>query len=108
MLGVVLLLLPMMLVQAAVYFHAREVAASASRHALESTRVADGTPAAGEAAGREYLAQVGGPLTGTDVDTSRTGTQATATVAGEVTTLVPGLQLTVSVTVSGPVERFEP
>jgi len=107
-LGAVLVLLPMILIQAAVYFHARNVAASASRHALEATRVAEGTPAAGQAAGLEYLAQAGGPLTDTDVDTSRGATTANATVQGEVTSLVPGLQLTVSVTVTGPVERFEP
>ncbi len=107
-LGLVLLLLPMMLLQAAMYFHSRSVAASAGRHGLEATRVAAGSPGAGEAAAQQYLAQAGGPLTGTGVAATRSDTTATVTVTGDVTSVVPGIALDVSVTVTGPVERFEP
>jgi TadE-like protein len=103
-----LILLPMLLIQAAMYFHSRSVAASAARHGLEATRVAFGSETAGTVAAQDYLDQAGGPLVNTSVAASRSPTVASVTVSGDVSSVIPALAFPVTVTVSGPVERFEP
>ena len=103
-----LVLLPMILIQAAVYFHARNVAASASRHALEATRVAEGTPQPAKPPVWSTSPKPAAPSPTPTWTPAAAAATANATVQGEVTSLVPGLQLTVRVTVTGPVERFEP
>src|SRR5262245_39931185 len=95
-----LILLPMMLIQAAMYFHSRSVAASAARHGLEATRVAFGSEGAGTAAAQDYLDQAGGPLEHTSVAASRSPTVASVTVQGDVSSVIPALGFPVTVTVS--------
>lgn len=107
-LAVVLVVLAMALVQTALYFHGRNVAASAARHGLEASRVTSGTESVGHAAANEYLDQAGSGLADPHVDVTRGDTEATVTVSGNITSVLPGTSLTVDATVHGPVERFEP
>ena len=92
-------------VQFGLWFHGRQVAASAAQHAVDAARVEQGTAAAGEATGYEYLDQVGGidPAT---VTVSRTADTVTATVSGDPPSILGFFHVGVTVTVTGPVERI--
>lgn len=110
------LLLIFFSIQAALYFYGRNVALQSAREAVAQLRLSpdssdylkvhDGIEADvetyGSRLGRESL-----------IDPQATSTydegngRVTATVTGRVISLVPGLDLTVSQTAEGPVERFE-
>jgi TadE-like protein len=98
-------LLTFFCVQFGVWFYGRQVAASAAQHAVDAARVEQGTAAAGETTGRDYLDQVGG-LEPADVMVSRGSETVTATVTGEPPSILGFFHVGVSVTVSGPVERI--
>jgi TadE-like protein len=98
-------LLTFFCVQFGVWFYGRQVAASAAQHAVDAARVEQGTAAAGETTGRDYLDQVGG-LETADVTVSRGSETVTATVTGEPPSILGFFHVGVSVTVSGPVERI--
>jgi hypothetical protein len=98
-------LLTFFCVQFGVWFYGRQVAASAAQHAVDAARVEQGTAAAGEATGQDYLDQVGG-LDTADVTVSRSSETATATVTGEPPSILGFFHVGVSVTVTGPVERI--
>lgn len=107
-LGVALVVSVMALIQAALFFHGRAIAGSAARHGLEAARVTAGSEAAGRSAATQYIDQAGGPVELSYINVSRGETDAIVTVSGSVISLLPGLDLDVSVTTRGPVERFEP
>jgi hypothetical protein len=92
-------------VQFGMWFHGRQVAASAAQHAVDAARVEQGTAVAGEATGQEYLDQVGGLDTAT-VTVNRSSETVTATVSGEAPSILGFLHVAVTVTVTGPVERI--
>jgi hypothetical protein len=98
-------LLTFFCVQFGVWFYGRQVAASAAQHAVDAARVEQGTAAAGETTGRDYLDQLGG-LESAEVAESRGNETVTATVAGEPPSILGFFHVGVSVTVSGPVERI--
>lgn len=98
-------LLTFFCVQFGVWFYGRQVAASAAQHAVDAARVEQGTAAAGETTGQDYLDQVGGLATA-EITVSRGSETVTATVTGEPPSILGFFHVDVSVTVSGPVERI--
>lgn len=99
---VVLLLFVTM--QFGLWFHAREVAASAAQHAVDAARVESGSAGAGEATATAYLDQVRG-LDAPAVSVERTSERVTATVTGRAVSIVGFLDPPIAVTITAPVER---
>jgi Flp pilus assembly protein TadG len=104
----VMVLLLMVVVQFALYFHMRAVVTTAARHGVDQARVVDGTTGDAIGATDQFLDQAGGGLEHRGVSASRSTTRATVTVHGEVVSVVPGLHLPVDVTVEAPAERLLP
>ncbi|MFC0107926.1 TadE/TadG family type IV pilus assembly protein [Kibdelosporangium aridum] len=105
----VLLLLILLIAQFALYMHATHIAQSAAAEALSAARVSGGTSAAGNAEGRRILGQLGsGPLQGGSVNVTRGNAEATVTITGTATSVLPFLTLTVHAEAAGPIEKFSP
>lgn len=104
----VMVLLLMVVVQFALYFHMRAVVTTAARHGVDQARVVDGTTGDAIGATDQFLDQAGGGLEHRGVSASRSTTRATVTVHGEVVSVVPGLHLPLDVSVEAPVERLLP
>ena len=104
--GMVLLLL--MVVQVGVWYHTRAVTQTAARHGLDHVRVMNGTPGDAIAATNEFLAQAGRGLRQARVDATRSSNQSTVSVTGRVVSIVPGVNLGLSVSVAAPTERIAP
>jgi hypothetical protein len=97
-------------IQVMLWFHGRSVATAAAHHALEAARsydVAD-RQGAGEAAGNEFLDQVGGFDADPQVVVEAGPEEVTVTVTGDPLTVVPGMTKEVEVVLTGPVERILP
>ena len=104
-----LLVLILLVVQTALYAHARNLTQSAAQEGLRAARLRAGSAAAGQSAARSFLAATAGTLlTSPTVSAARSLTTATVTVDGHATAVVPFLTLTVHSTAAGPVERFVP
>lgn len=103
------LLIVLLIVQAALVWHARNIAEAAAQEGLRTARVYGGTSDAGHARAQSFLAQAAGDLlTNTSVTVERTGEQASVQVSGRTLSLVPGLRPRVDAVAAGPVERFVP
>lgn len=103
------LLLTFAMVQATVFFHARNVARNVANAAVMTARVDGATAEDGVAVGTAQLERAGGAslIRGGAVAVDRGPATVTATVTGSVIAvipLVPGWSLTQTAT--GPVERF--
>ena len=99
----------MLIVQFGLLFHAQNVAEAAAQEGAAEARRFDGTPAAAEETTRTFLAELGPRmLTGRTVTAERTAETASVTVTGTVISLVPGLDLKVTESATGPVERYVP
>jgi Flp pilus assembly protein TadG len=95
--------------QAALYFHARNVALSAAQQGVKVARAENGSAGAGGARAREFVADAGGAdvLGQLSVSPSRTAIEARITVSGRSLSVLPGMPgLRVSQTAEAPVERF--
>jgi Flp pilus assembly protein TadG len=106
-----LMLLILLVVQFAVWAHATHVAQAAAEEALAATRVQGGTAAAGQQRAQQVLSQVGSAvLVGPQISVTRTAGTATVQLhaSAEQVVPLPGLKLPMSITVTGPVERFVP
>ncbi len=105
----VLLLTLMTIVQFGLLFHAKNVAENAAQEGAAAGRRFDGSESSAEERARRFLDELGpGMLTTRDVRVDRTAETATVTVTGSVVSLVPGLDLEIEETASGPVERYVP
>ncbi|WP_307813704.1 TadE/TadG family type IV pilus assembly protein [Streptomyces sp. N35] len=103
----VLMLMVLLIVQFAVAWHAQHIAQSAAARALAAARVEKGGAGAGQERARQTIAALGGRiLLSPQVQVRRTATEASVRVEGRVMAVVPGLNLRVSGTAHGPVERF--
>jgi Flp pilus assembly protein TadG len=102
------MLLLMVVVQAGLYFHTQAVATTAARKAVDAARVSGGSSAAGVATADEFLGESGRSLDHPRVAVVRSRGSATSTVSGRVVSVLFGIPLTVSVTVSAPVEQVTP
>jgi Flp pilus assembly protein TadG len=99
-------LLLLSIVQFGVWAHATHIAQAAANSALQSARAYRGSAADGDGAAHQILDQSAGSiLSNRSVTVTRTATTVTVTITGTATTVVPGLRLPVTVTVTGPVER---
>ena len=103
----VLLLLILLGVQFGVYLHAAAVVEATAAEALEATQTEQGSAAAGQATADVFLTQVGGVIA-PSVAVMRGAGRVTVRVAGTAPQVVPGLDLAVDSTATGPVERFIP
>lgn len=104
-----LLLGLMMIIQAGLYFHARNVAEQAAQAGAASARAYDGSAAAADERTQRYLSSINEKvLRNRSVTAQRGAESASVTVTGTVMTLVPGLTLTVEESATGPVERYVP
>ena len=103
-----MVVLLLVIVQFAVYFHMRSVAQTAARHGIDRVRVVDGSEQAGIAAASEFLDQGGSSLEDRDVSALRTDVESSMSVSGTVVSIIPGLNLRVEVTVDAPTERVIP
>jgi len=103
-----MVLLMVMVVQVAVFYHSRAVAQTAARHGLDQARVLNGSTDAAIAVTNEFLNQAGGGLRDPQVSADRTPTMATVSVTAHVVSILPFTDFTVSVTVDAPTERIEP
>lgn len=100
----------LVIVQAAMWFMARDIALAAARQGADAAR-AYGAPAdAGPGAALTFISSHGsGLLTGATA-TSAGSTAATVQIAvtGSAPALIPGLPIRVTETVQEPVEQFTP
>lgn len=104
-----LLMMMMAIVQFGLLAHARNVAEQAAQEGAASARRFDGTEASAKADALKYLTLLGPQtLTDRDVVVNRGAQNATVTITGKVLTLVPGLDLHVKESSTGPVERYVP
>lgn len=103
-----MVLLLLMVVQIGVWYHSRAVAQTAARHGVDHVRTIDGSTGAGISAANEFLAQAGSGLRDSDVTASRTVEVSSVSVSANVVSILPGVNLTVHVTVDAPTERISP
>ena len=104
----VVMLLLMSVVQAGIYFHTRAVATTAARKAVTAARIEDGTGGDGQLVAEQFLDQNGAALLSQAVNVTRSDSTATATVSGDVASVLFGFPFSVTVTVDAPVERVMP
>lgn len=103
-----MMLLLMLVVQAGIYFHTRAAAVAAARKAVTSARLDGGSATEGTGVAEQFLDENAGALTARRVTVTRTGGVATATVSGNVASVLFGIPFTLSVTVDAPVEQVSP
>ncbi|MBV9163761.1 MAG: pilus assembly protein [Pseudonocardiales bacterium] len=104
-----LLVLLLVIVQFALWSHATHIAQAAASQGLAAARVQDATAAAGSAAARHVLEELGrGPLTNTRIDATRGADAASIRISGDASAVIPFLRLPVHADAAGPVERFVP
>lgn len=104
-----LFLMVLLIIQMGLWGHAHHIAQAAAQSAVATARVEDGSGGDGAAAATESLSvNAGGTLTVEDVEVDRGAETVTVTVTGEAASLIPGLSWPVSVSATGPVERFIP
>jgi len=106
-----LMLLILLIIQFAIWWNAESIAHATAEEALAAARVQGGTAAAGQQRAQQVISQIGsGVLTGPRVSVTMTPADATVIVTGTAERVLPfpGLSFAVSVTVTGPVERFVP
>jgi hypothetical protein len=92
-------------VQISLWFYGRSVATTAARHGLDAARVENGTSGEGAATIDQFLGQVGG-FQVDSVDVQRGEAEASVTVEGNAVSVVPFLDVPITVTIDGPVERI--
>jgi hypothetical protein len=102
-----LLTLILFMAQFAIYLHATHIAQAAASQALSPARVSGGSASAGNAEAHRVLKQLGGgPLRDPQVAVQRGTIQASVTITGTATSVVPFVTLSVHAEATGPVERF--
>ncbi|MGG8410352.1 TadE/TadG family type IV pilus assembly protein [Streptomyces sp. 12297] len=104
----VVILVTVIVVQAAMWVYARNIALTAAREGVSAARTYQAPEGAGAARARETLGRIAGDsLTGSQVATSSTGTEVRVTVTGQAPSLIPGLSgMSVSQSASAPRERW--
>ncbi|MFF1593101.1 TadE family protein [Streptomyces sp. NPDC058286] len=102
----VVLILVFTVIEGALYFHARSVAARAAQVGVDAGRSYDAGPDDGAAAARGFLARTGNSVEDSQVSVDSGGNQIAVTVTGTVSSLVPGLEFTVRQRAKAPVEEF--
>ncbi|MFF3350702.1 TadE/TadG family type IV pilus assembly protein [Streptomyces sp. NPDC002779] len=102
------LLATITVIQASMWYYARQIALTAAREGLTAARAYEANPADGAAQARNVLGRTAGDsLRGYTVAASSDGQRVRVEVSGTALSMIPGLPgLQVSQSASGPVERW--
>ncbi|MEU6653348.1 TadE family protein [Streptomyces sp. NPDC046900] len=102
------LLATVAVVQASMWYYARQIALTAAREGASAARSYQSSPAAGESQARDVLERTAGDsLRGYSVSASSNGQRVRVQVSGTALSMIPGVSgLHVSQSASGPVERW--
>lgn len=103
----VLLLMLMMVLQAYLRIDAQRVAQAAAEEGAAEARKVGGSRENASQTAHEYAARLSeGSLNDVHVSVDLDADEASVTVTGTVVSLVPGIDLSVTQTSTGPVEKF--
>ncbi|MGW0332251.1 TadE/TadG family type IV pilus assembly protein [Streptomyces sp. NPDC003011] len=104
------LLATIAVIQASMWYYARQIALTAAREGLTAARTYQASPADGTARAREVLDRTAGDsLRGYTVVASVDGQRVRMQVSGTAVSLIPGVSgLSVTQSASGPAERWVP
>lgn len=102
-----MLLLLMVVVQVALWFHVRAVMATAANKGLDATRVDGGSVGQGELAVTDFLGNTGA-IDNVDVEIERGTDTARVEITGDVVSLLFGVPLSVTVEAEAPIEQVGP
>ena len=103
-----LLLMVTAVFQAMLYFHALQVTRMAADQGLQATQGISGSTTAGRHRVDDVLGQFGQPLSSPEVAVSRGAQTATVHITGHVAMLLPGFNIPVQATATGPISAFQP
>ena len=102
-----LMILVLVVVQFALWQHARQVLLAAAQEGARAARAQGGTAEEGRARTLDYIQQIGPDLVSSPaVEVNRSLDIVSVEVRGQAVNIVPGLPLRVTATSVGPVERF--
>jgi hypothetical protein len=97
----------LVLVQFALWQHARHVLLAAAQEGARVARAEGATAEDGRLRAGQYILQIGPDLVSEPtIDVDRTVDLVTVQIEGQAVNIVPGLPLRVRATSAGPVERF--
>ncbi|MET8453128.1 TadE family protein [Streptomyces sp. NPDC005209] len=104
------LLATVAVIQASMWYYARQIALTAAREGATAARTYQSSPAAGAAQARSVLARTAGDsLRSYSVSASSDGQRVRVSVSGVALSMIPGVPgLRVSQSASGPVEKWVP
>ncbi|MGW1290950.1 TadE/TadG family type IV pilus assembly protein [Streptomyces sp. NPDC002586] len=102
------LLATVAVIQASLWYYARQIAVTAAREGATAARAYQSSPAQGAERARSVLARTAGDsLRGYTVSASSDGQRVRVEVSGTALSMIPGLSgLQVTQSASGPVERW--
>ncbi|MEH0424720.1 TadE/TadG family type IV pilus assembly protein [Streptomyces sp. B21-083] len=102
------LLATVAVIQASMWYYARQIALTAAREGLTAARAYESSPATGAARARDVLGRVAGDsLRGYSVTAGSDGQRVRVQVSGTSLSMIPGVGgLQVTQSASGPVERW--
>ncbi|MDQ1033482.1 Flp pilus assembly protein TadG [Streptomyces umbrinus] len=102
------LLATIAVIQASMWYYARQIALTAAREGLTAARAYKSNPATGAAQARDVLERVAGDsLRAYSVTAGSTGQRVRLQVSGTAMSMIPGVSgLQVTQSASGPVERW--
>lgn len=102
------LLATVAVIQASMWYYARQIALTAAREGLTAARAYQSSPAAGAARAQDLLGRTAGDsLRGYSVVAGSDGQRVRVQVSGTALSMIPGLSgLQVTQSASGPVERW--
>ncbi|MFJ7905269.1 TadE/TadG family type IV pilus assembly protein [Streptomyces sp. NPDC096198] len=102
------LLATVAVIQASMWYYARQIALTAAREGLTAARAYQSSPADGAAQARDVLGRTAGDsLSGYSVSASSNGQRVQVQVSGTAMSMIPGISgLQVTQSASGPVERW--
>ncbi|WP_190040031.1 TadE family protein [Streptomyces fructofermentans] len=102
------LLATVAVIQASMWYYARQIALTAAREGLTAARAYQASPADGTARAHDVLARVAGDsLTGSSVSARSTGQRVQIQVHGTALSMIPGVPgLHITQSASGPLERW--
>jgi Flp pilus assembly protein TadG len=104
----VVLLAAIAVIQASMWYYARQIALTAAREGVTAARAYQASPADGAARAHEVLGRTAGDsLRSVSVTAGSTGERVRVQVTGTAQSMIPGIAgLTITQTASGPVERW--
>jgi len=102
------LLTTIAVIQASMWYYARQIALTAAREGLTAARAYESSPADGAAQARDVLGRVAGDsLRGYSVAATSNGQRVQVQVSGTAMSMIPGVSgLQVTQSASGPLERW--